>query len=134
MKNQRWMSIVIYSAGVYNIIWGTIVSIYPNELFILADMAPPKYPELFQCIGMMIAVIGAAYLAAGHNPIRHWPIVFAGLLGRILGPIGFIYGYMNGTFTLKASMTILSNDLIWIIPFSIILWSAYHHAKTSVTI
>lgn len=129
MKNQRWMSVVIYLAGVYNIIWGSIVSIFPNELFILADMEPPRYPELFQCIGMMIAVIGVAYLASGHNPIRHWPIVLAGLLGRILGPIGFIFGYIKGTFTLAAGLTIVTNDLIWIIPFSMILWAAYKHVR-----
>ncbi|MFT0213987.1 hypothetical protein VQ643_15525 [Pseudomonas sp. F1_0610] len=129
MTSKPWMCAVLYLAGVYNITWGTIVALFPNELFLLAGMEVPKYPALFQCIGMMIAVFGAAYLAAGHNPIRHWPIVFAGLLGRILGPIGFAYGLMEGTFTLKAGITILTNDLIWIIPFAMILWAAYRHAK-----
>ncbi len=129
MQSKPWMSAVLYLAGIYNIIWGTIVALFPNELFALAGMPASNYPVLFQCIGMMIAVFGAAYLAAGHNPIRHWPIVFAGLLGRILGPIGFLYGVIHGTFTLQAGLTILTNDIIWIIPFAMILWAAYQHGK-----
>ena len=128
-ESKRWMQLTLYLAGIYNIIWGSLVSLYPNELFILAGMQVPLYPELFQCIGMMIAVFGVAYLLVGHNPIRHWPIVAAGLLGRILGPIGFAVGLANGVFTFKAGLTILTNDLIWLIPFTLILWAAYQKGK-----
>ncbi len=132
MTSPKWMCITLYLAGIYNIAWGIAVSLYPNELFLLADMEAPQYPALFQCIGMMIAVFGAAYIAAGHNPLRHWPIVFAGLLGRILGPISFIYGVYQGVFTWKAGVTIITNDLIWIIPFGVMLWQAWARARTIV--
>lgn len=127
--SKTWMKVVLYLAGIYNIIWGSIVSIYPNELLVLAGMDRTNYPELLQCIGMMIAVFGAAYLLAAHNPIRHWPIVAAGILGRVLGPIGFVVGLYNGTFTLISGVTIITNDLIWLIPFGVILWKAYRYAR-----
>ena len=91
-QSPKWTKVVLYSAGIYNIIWGTAVVLFPMQLFFLANMAPPKYPELLQCIGMMISVFGLAYIAAAHDPLKHWPIVLAGLIGRILGPIGFVHG------------------------------------------
>jgi hypothetical protein len=105
------------------------VVLFPADLFILATMDIPKYPELLQCIGMMIAVFGVAYIAAASNPIKHWPIILAGLLGRILGPIGFLYAAINGSFSWVAGITIITNDLIWIIPFAIILWTALKYAR-----
>ena len=130
-KSPKWMRLTLYLAGIYNIIWGIIVSLFPIKLFLLADMEAPNYPELFQCIGMMIFVFGVTYLAAAHDPIKHWPIVMAGLLGRILGPIGFIYAALNGTFTWISGVTIITNDLIWIIPFSLILYKTLKYAKKS---
>ena len=123
--SPNWTKVILYLAGMYNIIWGIIVVTFPIELFEIAGMKQPNYPELFQCIGMMIAVFGVAYLAAAPNPLRHWPIVLAGLLGRILGPIGFIYSAVKGTFTWIAGITIITNDLIWLLPFSLILYKAF---------
>ncbi len=119
------MKATLCLAGLYNITWGTIVVLFPLELFSLAEMQEPRYPELFQCIGMMIAVYGVANIAAAHNPIRYWPVVLAGFLGRVLGPIGFAIGLYKGTFTPAAGITIITNDLIWLIPFGIILFQAY---------
>lgn len=130
-KSAKWMRLTLYLAGIYNIIWGCVVSLFPKELFLLANMAAPNYPELFQCIGMMIFVFGIAYLAAAHDPIKHWPIVMAGLLGRILGPLGFLYGALNGRFTWISGVTIITNDLIWIIPFSLILYKTLKFYRKS---
>ncbi len=121
----RWMTAVLIAAGIYNIAWGVIVALFPVPLFEIAGMAPPRYPALFQCIGMMIAVFGLAYLCAASNPLRHWPVLVAGLVGRLLGPIGFLYLAINGVFTWQAGFTIVTNDLIWIIPFALMLRAAW---------
>ncbi|MBI2761531.1 MAG: hypothetical protein HYX51_08915 [Chloroflexi bacterium] len=62
-----------------------------------AGMEEPTYPESWQCLGMVVGVYGAGYLIAATNPLRHWPIVFVGLLGKILGPIGFLNAALSGT-------------------------------------
>src|SRR5260370_484740 len=57
--------------------------------------------------------------------MRHWPIVLVGLLGKILGPIGFADAVVHGRLPLNVGWTILMNDVIWWIPFGMILYAAH---------
>ena len=50
-----------------------------------------------------------------------------GLLGKVFGPIGFVAAVLRGTFPPLFGLTILTNDLIWWIPFAMILWDAAKH-------
>ena len=74
---------------------------------------------------MIVGVYGVGYGIAAANPFRHWPIVFVGLLGKILGPIGFIGAVTSGRFPKLMGWTIVTNDLIWWLPFGIILWRGF---------
>jgi hypothetical protein len=80
-----------------------------------------NYVGIWQCVGMIVGVYGVGYWIAASDPKRHWPIVLVGLLGKIFGPIGFIQAYFAGEFNAKFGLTILTNDLIWWIPFFMIL-------------
>ena len=66
--------------------------------------------------------------------MRHWPVVLAGLLGKILGPIGFLSTFVGGTLPLSFGLTILTNALIWwfpfALPFALILLRAYPTNRT----
>ncbi len=116
-------------AAVYNAVWGGAVVLFPNLLFEWTDMTLPRYPELWQCIGMMVGVYSIGYLAAAWDPFRHWPIVLVGLLGKIAGPIGFVKAIYEGSLPLTFGITILANDLIWWIPFGLVLHGAYDHER-----
>ena len=98
---------------------------FPSHMFTFAGLQQPLYPWLWQTVGMTIFVFGVAYILAHKNPLRHWPIVAAGVLGRILGPIGFFYSLYQGTITWKFGVTLITNDAIWLVPFTLILWKAY---------
>jgi len=119
--NFSW---VLIAAAFYNMIWGASVVLFPEWFFSLAGMQKPSYPEIWQCVGMIVGVYGVGYFIAAFDPIRHWPIVLVGLLGKIFGPIGFVGAVYSGSFTLTAGLTILTNDLIWWVPFSLLLWKA----------
>lgn len=93
-------------------------------VFAMAGMSPPAYPEIWQCVEMIVGVYGIGYWIAAYDPVRHWPIVLVGLLGKIFGPIGFIGAVYNGSFTPAAVWIIITNDIIWWAPFSVLLWSA----------
>jgi len=121
----QWMQITLLMAGIYNILWGSWVVLFPSHIFIFAELEQPNHPWLWQALGMTILVFGVAYILAHKNPLRHWPIVAAGLLGRILGPIGFFHALYLETITWKFGITLLTNDAIWLIPFALILWKAY---------
>ncbi|MGP1346184.1 MAG: alkyl hydroperoxide reductase [Phycisphaerales bacterium] len=131
---RPWMRHILYAAAIYNIAWGAFVILFPNALFNWIGAEPPRYPELWQCIGMIVGVYSIGYAVAAPNPTRHWPIVLVGLLGKVLGPIGFIDAvFIKNTFPIEFGATILTNDLIWWIPFALILRAAWleHHPPTT---
>ncbi|MFM7037845.1 MAG: alkyl hydroperoxide reductase [Planctomycetaceae bacterium] len=134
-KNQslvpHWARRTLLAAAVYNLAWGTFVILFPVLPFTWLGIAAPNYPGLWQCIGMIVGVYGIGYGIAAGNPVRHWPIVLVGLLGKIFGPIGFLNAAMNGEFPWSAGWTILTNDLIWWGPFAAILVHAWRQDPDS---
>lgn len=130
LPSPPWMKKILLAAAVYNIAWGTFAILSPLTLFRWCGFDPlPNYPELWQCIGMIVGVYGVGYAIAGRDPFRHWPIVLVGLLGKIFGPIGFIGAVTSGRFPLTMGWTIVTNDLIWWIPFGLILWSTFQSSR-----
>ncbi len=129
-RAPRWMTWVLLAAAAYNVLWGAWVIVFPQAYFDWAGMRRPVYPEIWQCVGMIVGVYGIGYAIAASNPMRHWPIVFVGLIGKTLGPLGFMKALFEGTFTAKAGLIILTNDLIWWIPFGMILWATLRSKAT----
>jgi ligand-binding SRPBCC domain-containing protein len=123
--SPRWAFYWLRAAGLYNLVWGLAIIAFPHLLFDLTGMPRINYPEIWQCVGMIVGVYGVGYLVAAGDPYRHWPIVLVGLLGKVFGPIGFAASLMKGTFPPVFGLTILTNDLLWWIPFALILWGAF---------
>lgn len=88
-SSPRWMFVVLVFAGVYNLAWGAWVVLFPTLSFSYSGMLNPDkplhYPQLWQCIGMIIGVYGVAYILAARDPVRHWPVVLAGCMGKFFG-------------------------------------------------
>lgn len=116
---------VLRAAGIYNLAWGALVIAFPLAPFRWAGMEPPNYVELWQCIGMIVGVYGVGYWIAARDPYRHWPIVLVGLLGKLFGPIGFLHAALTGKLPWAAGWVNVTNDLIWLVPFTVILRRAY---------
>ena len=114
----NWMKTVLLLAGVYNLAWGAWTILFPTAFFRWAGMELPRYPQIWQCVGMIVGVYGLGYLIASHHPLRHWPIVLVGLLGKIFGPIGFLGAALREELPWSWGVTIVTNDLIWWIPFA----------------
>jgi small multidrug resistance pump len=124
------MRVVLLAAAAYNVRWGGFVILFPSAVFDLLGMERPNYPQIWQCIGMIVGVYGVGHAAAALDPLRHWPMVLVGLLGKIFGHIGFLSAVIGGTLPLSFGLTILTNDLIWWFPFALILLRAYQSNKT----
>ena len=95
------MKRVLIAAGLYNLLWGMIAVVMPM-LSWLGVSPLPTYPQFWQCIGMIVGVYGVGYLIASRDPYRHWPITLVGMLGKILGPIGFAFSIISGTLPASA--------------------------------
>ncbi len=118
---DRFFKIVFIAAGIYNIAWGIFSAVFPEWLFHFAGMPPMRYPEIFQCVAMIVGVYGVLYLYVAFALERGWLIIAIGLLGKILGPLGFLSLLVSGKWPIDAIVLILSNDLIWWIPFTLYL-------------
>ncbi|MEM9644155.1 MAG: hypothetical protein AAF989_04095, partial [Planctomycetota bacterium] len=122
---------VLLAAAIYNLAWGAWVVLRPNDLFDIAGIQPPRYPGIWQCVGMIVGVYGIGYWLASRDPFRHWPITLVGLIGKVLGPIGFFGSILfarsgdGGQLPLSWGWTIVTNDLIWWGPFASILYLTF---------
>jgi hypothetical protein len=118
---MRW---TLWLAGIYNLAWGAWVILRPHDLFDWTGIARPNYPGIWQCVGMIVGVYGIGYWIAARDPFRHWPIVLVGFLGKLFGPIGMVSATTSGELPYSWFATIVTNDLVWWIPFALILFEA----------
>jgi hypothetical protein len=123
--SPAWARIVLVVAGIYNLVWGLWVVLFPGAAFRWIGIEAINYPQIWQCVGMIVGVYGVGYLIAARNPLRHWPIVFVGLLGKILGPAGMYWSIMHGCLPLSMGLLCLTNDLVWWLPFGLVLGRAF---------
>jgi len=115
------MNTTLKIAAIYNLLWGGWVVLFPDHFFSLTGMEPLNHTMIWQGMGMVIGVYGLGYWWASYDPIRHWPVVAVGFLGKILGPLGFIFNYANGAVPGEFAYTLITNDLVWWVPFFLML-------------
>ena len=126
----KWMSVALALAGAYNLAWAAWAVLAPEHSFAHSGMSDPDkpllYPQLWQGIGFFIGLFGVAYLLAATNPVRHWGIVAVGLLSKVTGPLGQAGGVAMGTARPQVLLLSIPNDLVWWVPFALILRHAWH--------
>ena len=130
-RAPSWTKKWLIAAGIYNLVWGAAVVLFPNLLFEATGIETPVYPQIWQCVGMIVGVYGIGYLVAAGDSRRHWPIILVGFLGKIFGPIGFAQGLATGELPWQFGLTIPTNDLIWWVPFTAILYKVWRTSADS---
>lgn len=130
MDKPQFFRVTLKAAAIYNLIWGAFIVIFPHAVFDFSNLPRlTQYIGIWQCVGMIVGVYGIGYWIAASDPKRHWPIILVGFLGKIFGPIGFVQAYFSGEFNARFGLTILTNDLIWWVPFFMILKSNKEEIK-----
>lgn len=107
-------------AGVYNLAFGLWAGFWPLQFFQLFAIAPPTYPQIWACVGMIVGVYGLLYVYVAWRLETGWPIIAVGLLGKILGPIGMMTSF-GPDWPRRLGMLCVYNDLIWWLPFGLFL-------------
>lgn len=132
---DRWMKPLLLVAAVYNLAFGLVSIFFPLQFLEALGLDPlPTYPVFWQCLGMVIGVYGIGYAIAAVSPYQHWPIVLVGLLGKLFGPIGFVYALATSQLPISMGWMLLFNDVIWWIPFAMILYKAARASQADCTI
>jgi hypothetical protein len=120
---RRWF----YAAALYNLAWGSAVVMYPARLLQVAGIADAAAIPLVQVVGMMVGVYAYGYYLLARDPHRYCGLIWVGLAGKTLGPLGFIYSAVTGTLPWRFGWVCVFNDAIWWPVF----WSfALSHART----
>ncbi|MEO1584895.1 MAG: peroxiredoxin-like family protein [Planctomycetota bacterium] len=138
--DRPWMTGVLRAAGIYNLLWGGAAVLLPKTtlgLLMSDEQITGTTIVFWQCIGMIVGVYGVGYWVAATNPLRHWPIVLVGLLGKLFGPAGFVDAVLiREVLDPSFGITIIFNDLIWWVPFGLIMLAAHreHIARRQQTL
>ena len=125
LRNQNWIKTLLNTAGIYHIIWGLSVILFPTFYFDLIQIPHPNYIELWQWMGLFSSIFGIGFIIISNNPMHHWPLIFIGFSLKICSIIGFLIGYFKGHLVGSVFNMNILNDLIWAIPFGIILYKVY---------
>jgi hypothetical protein len=112
------------AAAIYNLLWGSINIVFPDALFRFLRMPSPSYLALWQVVGMFVLVYAPAYGWAARRPSAYGHLILVGMLGKILGPIGFLWAAATGQLPLRFGLVILTNDLLWWPAFACYLQAA----------
>jgi hypothetical protein len=120
---------VFLAAGIYNLAWGAFSIADPQWLFRFAGMPPLNYPEVFACLAMVVGLYGVLYLEVARVPEQGWLVAAVGLLGKVLGPIGWLQLALSGQWPIATLVLCLTNDLIWWLPFGLYLYDAWPHRR-----
>jgi small multidrug resistance pump len=113
-----------YAAAIYNFVWGALNILFPRFFFDLIQVPPPNYLPLWQVVGMFVLVYALGYYWAGRDPVKFRHYILLGLLGKIFGPLGFIWSASTGQLPLAFGLTLLTNDVIWWPAFGLFLHEA----------
>jgi hypothetical protein len=118
----RTYRLIFGLAAIYNIAFGFWTCLRPQSFFEWLQMVPPNYPSIWSCLGMVVGLYGLLYGYAALRLDRAFPIILIGLLGKILGPIGWVMTVHSGEWPLQTFPLVLFNDLIWWVPFGLFLF------------
>jgi hypothetical protein len=125
IARRRWHRSVFVAAGLYNFGWGVFTVLDSQWLFRFAGMEDANYPEIFACLGMVVGLYGILYFEVARVPERGWLLAAVGLLGKVLGPLGWLQLVWTGRWPATTLVLCATNDLIWWVPFGLYLIDAW---------
>lgn len=119
--SKRTYRLIFSAAAGYNILFGLWAAAFPRAFFDLFALAPPRYPAIWACLGMVVGLYGAGYAYAAWRLDRAFPFIAIGLAGKVLGPIGWIIAVHSGELPARTFPLIVFDDLLWWTPFALFL-------------
>src|SRR5262245_24853975 len=104
-------------AALYNTAFGSWAGICPLSFFTLFALDRPRYPSISSCVRTVVGIYAVAYAHAAWKPEQATVWITIGLLGKVLGPIGWVAAIWSGELPPRTFLIILANDLVWWFPF-----------------
>jgi hypothetical protein len=131
LSHRRAHRAVFVAAGAYNIAWGCYAVLDPQWFFRLSGLPPSNSPQIFACLGMVLGLYGLLYLEVARRPEHGWLPAAVGLAGKVLGPLGLAWLIATGVWPASTVVIIVTNDLVWWLPFAWYLRAAWPYYRTT---
>ena len=135
MNNSHWKSKLLIAAAIHCCVWGLFIMAWPAVSFTVYGYADPLVNTLvWQGCGFVIFLFGSGYGFAASDPDRHYSLVLMGAIAKACGTVGVVYGYFSGDLVLHSLLWIVVNDVLWIVPFAIMVRGAIRKDRTSTAV
>jgi len=120
LQVEPWMRGILLLAGAYNIGWGAFIYYFPASFYQWITETSAATPGIIKWQGAGVLLFGAAYILVALYPRRFWWIVLLGILSKVFGAISFYFLFMQPTLTDSYLFHVIMNDLLWLVPLTII--------------
>lgn len=119
---QPWMRGFLLLAGMYNIGWGIFIYVFPDSFYQWITQSALPAPWYITWQGLGVLLFGMVYWLVASYPRRFWWMLALGIASKAVGAVGFYFIVME-QMTKQYVFHLLMNDLLWLIPFTVILIS-----------
>lgn len=99
------------AAGAYHVIVGLGSIACPGWLFLWLGVPVPNYLVLVRAIGFMTLLFGLIYLEVPR--LSSSRLVAIAVLGKFIGPLGWLWASLSGEFPPCALWIPLFHDMVW---------------------
>lgn len=127
----RWHLWVLIASCVHSAVWGLFIMIAPGtSARVYGFAAAPVEIHLWQGTGFFICLLASGYGLAAWNPRQHWGLVLFGLMAKTLGAAGMARAVWLGQVSPSVLKLLPVNDVIWWLPFALIVAANCRPADT----
>ncbi len=113
---------VLLAAGFYHLLFAIWVACWPHLWFDWVGLERPNHPLLWQGAGLTLAFLAAGLFLAVRNPTEYWLIVLTAFIKFAFGTTFFSIALYYGKIPLHSIWMMIVNDLVWLPPFTVMLW------------
>jgi hypothetical protein len=118
------MGLILVAAGVYCVAFALWAIFWPLQALVFFDLGVSQHLFLLQFIGVFYLIFGLSLFFASRDPIRHWRIILLCTLKIAIMIGASVYAWIGEIFPPKLIGLMVIDDVVWLLPFLMILWAA----------
>ena len=122
-----WMRAALLTGSIYSIVWGILIIMLPDLLYISNHLDSPNYIFLWKTLGGLEIILGVGLLIASRHAYRNWAVVLIVFLYKILATGIYFSSAFNDEKLFTLTNYIFIDNIIWVLPFAIILFRSYQY-------
>ena len=105
---------ILRLAAIYNAAWGAVAILAPNRLARLLGFSAVGDGMGWRAAGVVVLAYAPAYVWAARDRRLARPIVATAVLGKSLGTLGWMAGFLTGQFRPRTIVLPFINDIVWL--------------------